>query len=94
MATLHEIAHSLLARRKGLLAADESEGTNGKRFEKLGIPRSAEMRRKWRELLLSADGIEEGLSGVILFDETMRQNTAVCHSRRCSRRKESPSASK
>lgn len=76
MATLHEIARDLLARKKGILAADESVGTADKRFEKLGIPRSPEMRRKWRELLLSTDGIEEGLSGVILFDETMRQNAA------------------
>ena len=73
--SLQEIAKKLLAREKGIVAADESEGTNGKRFEKLGIPKTQEMRRKWRELLLTTPGIEQGLSGVILFDETIRQNT-------------------
>lgn len=72
---LQDIAKKLLFPGKGILAADESVGTADKRFEKLGIPKTAEMRRKWRELLLSTPGIERGLSGVILFDETLRQNT-------------------
>lgn len=73
--TLQEITRRLLSHGKGILAADESEGTNGKRFDKLGISKTPEMRRKWRELLLTTPTIEHGLSGVILVDETIRQST-------------------
>src|SRR3989338_3136323 len=73
---LKDIAKQLVAQGKGILAADESMGTCGKRFQKYGIPETAEIRRKWRELLFATLGIEEGLSGVILFDETIRQKTA------------------
>ncbi|TSC56837.1 MAG: fructose-bisphosphate aldolase, class I [Parcubacteria group bacterium Greene0416_79] len=70
------IARKLVAPGKGILAADESIGTCGKRFQKYGIPETPEMRRKWRGLLFSTPGIEKGLSGVILFDETIRQETS------------------
>jgi fructose-bisphosphate aldolase class I len=58
---------------KGILAADESNTTCNKRFQALGIPEIEEERRRWRELLLCAPGMEEYVSGVILYDETIRQ---------------------
>lgn len=76
MNTLQHVAKQLLARGKGILAADESPSTNKKRFDKYGIPDTPEMRRKWRELLFTTPDIEDGLSGVILFDETIRQSTS------------------
>ncbi|MEK7208276.1 MAG: class I fructose-bisphosphate aldolase [Patescibacteria group bacterium] len=73
MKSLQDIAQKLAAQGTGILAADESIGTLHKRFEKRGIPQAEEMHRKWRELLFVTPGIERGLSGVILFDETIRQ---------------------
>jgi len=70
---LHEIARQLVANKKGILAADESTNTANKRFAALGIEQTEEMRRQYRQLLLSTPGIEEFLSGVILFAETIRQ---------------------
>lgn len=58
---------------KGILAADESNTTCNNRFRALGIPETEEERRRWRELLLCAPHIEEYVSGVILYDETLRQ---------------------
>lgn len=75
MSTLEETARTLVAPGKGILAADESMGTCDKRFDKYGIPKTEEMRRTWRQLLLSTPGVEKGLSGVILFEETLRQKT-------------------
>ncbi len=74
--TLQKIAGELVTKGKGILAADESESTCGKRFDKYGIPKTAEVRREWRELLFSSPEIEKGLSGIILFDETIRQKTS------------------
>ena len=71
--SLEEIARALVASGKGILAADESAGTCDKRFDEHGIPKTEEMRRLWRQLLFTTPGIERGLSGVILFDETLRQ---------------------
>ncbi|GAC1538352.1 MAG: fructose-bisphosphate aldolase class I [Candidatus Velthaea sp.] len=71
--TLTEIAKALVAGGKGILAIDESIGTCNKRFEKLGIAQSEEMRRQYRELLIAAPGLDETISGMILFDETLRQ---------------------
>ena len=73
---LSSVVKKLLAPGKGILAADESDGTCGKRFDKYGIQKTPEMRRAWRELLFSTPGIETGLSGVILFDETIRQKAS------------------
>jgi len=67
---------ALLAPGKGILAADESLPTIGKRFAELGIPSSEESRRAYRELLFTAPGLGESIGGVILFDETIRQRTA------------------
>lgn len=68
-------AHALVAPGKGILAADESFSTANKRFAKLGIPTTEEMRRAYREMLFTTADIGEFFSGVILFDETIRQGT-------------------
>ncbi|HVL47643.1 MAG TPA: class I fructose-bisphosphate aldolase [Candidatus Thermoplasmatota archaeon] len=73
---LEEIAEKLVAPGKGILAADESTGTIGKRFEKIGVENVEENRRAYRELLFTADGAEKNVSGVILYDETLRQKIA------------------
>src|SRR5213594_328779 len=73
--TLKETALALVAPGKGLLAADESHATIGRRFEALGIPNSEEQRRRYRQMLFTTKGIGEFISGVIMFDETIRQAT-------------------
>jgi fructose-bisphosphate aldolase, class I len=73
---LEATARELVAPGKGILAADESFGTIGKRFEAVGIESSEESRRAYREMLFTTDGIGEYLSGVILFEETLRQETS------------------
>ncbi len=72
---LEETARLLVAPERGILAADESSATIGKRFETLGIPCTAESRRTYRELLFTSPGIERYLSGVILYEETLKQAT-------------------
>ena len=64
----------LMAPGKGILAADESHGTISRRFEALGIEPSEENRRRYRQMLFSTPHIGEYISGVILFDETLRQS--------------------
>ena len=66
-------ATKLMADDKGLLAIDESISTCDKRFAKLGIPQTPEARRAYRELIVTTAGLGESISGVILFDETIRQ---------------------
>jgi len=73
---LHETAKALVAADKGILAADESDGTIKKRFDSIGVESTEDNRRAYRELLFTADGAEEYISGVILFDETIRQSSA------------------
>src|SRR5918911_342001 len=73
---LEKTARELVAPGKGILAADESFGTIGKRFEAVGIESSEESRRRYREMLFTTEGIGEFLSGVILFDETIRQRAS------------------
>ena len=73
---LEKTARELVAPGKGILAADESFGTIGKRFEAVGIESSEESRRQYREMLFTTEGIEEFLSGVILFEETLNQNAS------------------
>ena len=63
----------LIADYKGLLAMDESNPTCNKRFARLGIPQTEEARRAYRELILTTPGLGECISGVILYDETIRQ---------------------
>jgi len=71
--SLIEIASKLVADDKGLLAMDESNPTCNKRFAKLNIPQTADARRAYRELIVTAPGLGESISGAILFDETIRQ---------------------
>ena len=68
-------AAALAAPGTGLLAADESTGTIGKRFEAIGVTNSEEHRRAYRSLLASAHGLAESISGVILFEETLFQDS-------------------
>src|SRR5256714_10467772 len=71
---LHATARALVAEGKGILAADESDGTIKKRFDSIAIESTEENRRAYRDLLFTTDGAEEFISGVILFDETIRQS--------------------
>jgi fructose-bisphosphate aldolase class I len=71
---LIETAKMLVAKDKGLLAMDESNPTCNKRFAKLGIPQTEETRRSYRELIITTPGLGEFISGVILYDETIRQS--------------------
>ena len=76
MHELAETANALVAEGKGILAADESEGTIKKRFDSIGVESTEDNRRAYRELRFTADGAEEYISGVILFDETIRQSAS------------------
>ncbi len=69
-------AAAMVAPGKGILAADESTGTIKKRFDKIGLESSFEARRAYRELLFTAPDAERHISGVILYDETLRQQSA------------------
>ena len=73
---LHETARALVAEGKGILAADESDSTIKKRFDTIGVESTEENRRAYRELLFITEGVEEYISGVILFDETIRQGAS------------------
>ena len=68
-------ARALVAQGKGILAADESSGTIEKRFKSIEVESTEENRRAYRELLFTTEGVGEFISGVILFDETIRQRT-------------------
>lgn len=72
---LKSVANAIVARQKGVLAADESNPTIKKRFESIKTESTEESRRRYREILFTADGIERYVGGVILFDETLRQRT-------------------
>ena len=72
---LARIAKAMVAKNKGILAADESSGTITKRFNSIKIESTEENRRTYRELLFTAPGVAEYISGVILYDETIRQKT-------------------
>jgi len=75
-AELHETARALVAEGKGILAADESTGTIKKRFDSIGLESTEDARRAYRELLFTTQGVEEYISGVILYDETIRQSAS------------------
>ena len=70
---LESVAAALAAPGKGILAADESDGTIAKRFQAIGVESTEGNRRAYRELLMTTESLNEGVSGVILFDETIRQ---------------------
>src|SRR6266852_3122944 len=74
--SLEETAQALVAPGKGILAADESSGTIKKRFDSIGAESTEENRRAYRDLLFTTEGAEEYISGVILYDETIRQSSA------------------
>lgn len=73
---LESTAKSLVAPGKGILAADESTGTIKKRFDKIKVENTEDNRRNYREMLFTTKGCEEFVSGVILFDETLRQKAS------------------
>ena len=74
--TLEEIATFIVADGKGILAADESNPTCGKRFDSIGVESTEENRRDYREMLFRSKGMKGNIGGVILFDETIRQSAA------------------
>ena len=76
MNDLEQTARALVAPGKGILAADESSGTIKKRFDSIGVESTEDNRRAYRELLFATEGAEEFISGVILFDETIRQSAS------------------
>ncbi|HEV8163171.1 MAG TPA: class I fructose-bisphosphate aldolase, partial [Actinomycetota bacterium] len=73
---LNQVARAIVAPGKGILAADESSGTIEKRFRSIEVESTDEHRRAYRELLFTTHGAGEFISGVILFDETIRQRAA------------------
>jgi fructose-bisphosphate aldolase class I len=72
---LHQTAKALVAPNKGILAADESFPTIEKRFKGIALESTQENRRAYRDMLFTTQGLEEFISGVILFDETIRQSS-------------------
>ncbi len=72
---LRSTANAMVQKGKGILAADESSPTCGKRFESIGVESTERNRNIYRDLLFTTSGMEEYISGVILFDETLRQST-------------------
>jgi fructose-bisphosphate aldolase class I len=76
VAALQKIARALVAPAKGILAADESTGTIKRRLDSIGAENTEENRRDYREMLFRTSGVGDYLSGVILFDETLRQKGA------------------
>jgi fructose-bisphosphate aldolase class I len=75
IAELKLVASTIVAKQKGVLAADESNPTIRKRFDSIQVESTEENRRRYREILFTTDGIERHIGGVILFDETLRQST-------------------
>ena len=73
--SLVDIANAMVQKGKGILAADESTPTCKKRFDSINVESTEENRNKYRNMLFTANGIENYISGVILFDETVRQST-------------------
>jgi len=74
-AELSAIAQAMVAKNKGILAADESTSTIAKRFNSIDLESTEENRRTYREMLFTAAGAQQYISGVILYDETIRQKT-------------------
>ncbi len=74
-AELVQTARAIAAPGKGILAADESTGTIGQRFSGINVENNEDNRRKYRQLLFKTEGLEQFISGVILYDETLYQNT-------------------
>ena len=77
MEDLIQIANTIVADGKGILAADESTPTCTKRFESISVESTKESRNAYRDMLFGTEGMENHISGVILFDETLRQSTVA-----------------
>ncbi len=77
LSDLEKVARAMVAKGKGLLAADESSSTIKKRFDGIKLDSTEEHRRTYRDMLLTAPGAQEWVSGVILYDETIRQKTST-----------------
>ena len=75
MENLQEIANKMVSKGKGILAADESSPTCGKRFDSIGVESTFENRNEYRDILITTPELENYISGVILFDETIKQST-------------------
>ena len=75
MTELQSIAQQMTQKGKGILAADESTPTCGKRFESIKVESTFENRNEYRDLLITAKGMEKYIGGVIMFDETLEQST-------------------
>lgn len=75
--TLKKIAGEIVNNGRGILAADESTGTIGKRFDKIAVENTEDNRRAYREMLFTTPGFGEYISGVILYDETFRQSAST-----------------
>ena len=75
--TLNEIAKKMCAKGKGILAADESTGTIGKRFKSINVESTEENRLLFRQTLFSSEAMKNYIGGVILYDETIRQKTSI-----------------
>src|SRR3954463_13319355 len=76
MTELEQIARALVAPGKGILAADESDGTIKKRFDSIGVESTEDNRRAYRDMLFTTESAADHISGVILYDETIRQSGA------------------
>ena len=76
LSNIEEIAAFIVADGKGILAADESNPTCGKRFDSIGVESTETTRRDYREMLFRSSGMEGNIGGVILFDETIRQTAS------------------
>ena len=75
MENLKDIANKMVSKGKGILAADESTPTCTKRFDSIGVESTFETRNEYRDMLFTAVGLEKYISGVIMFDETLKQST-------------------
>ena len=76
VAELHAVARAMVAPGKGILAADESSPTIKKRFDVISVESTEDARRTYREMLFAAPGVSAHISGVIMFDETLRQSAS------------------
>ncbi len=95
LSELNATARALVAPGKGILAADESSGTIKKRFDSINVESTEDNRRAYREMLFTAKGAGEFISGVILFDETIRQSAPTARRwSSCSRTRGSSPASR
>lgn len=82
---LSSVAKAIVAKQKGVLAADESNPTIKKRFDSIKVESTEENRRQYREILFTTEGIERYVGGVILFDETLPVKRSISRRKVCPR---------